>query len=225
MVVQTTCLENNLAILDPPHALKGTITKTIAQGLLKRMQGLVVSLGQEPPVVVIIPAQPARCLIGQTYPKPITRSCLMPKLSKFLTPSKHTVVVRRVLALANFFDHKGSNLSLVVVLVVPPATPISLRIAIQVSSKYIISSSVNLSVCRLIKVVLVCLVMWRKKPFLPMRPRSPRKKPHRWWKHKEGKKCHHEDGGVHHDDNEVGGKQLLKVVEGEKAMQNLEYVT
>jgi hypothetical protein len=99
-----------LAILDITHAL---ITKTIAQGLFKRTQGLAVSLGQKPPIVVIFPAQPeGRLILGRTNVKPITRSRLLPTLSKLPAPTKYTVdvVVGRVVALANIFDRKGSNL-------------------------------------------------------------------------------------------------------------------
>jgi hypothetical protein len=176
VVQQTTRLENDLAILELLHALEGTITKMIAQGLLKRTQGEVaVSLGQEHPVVAIVPAQPAGRLIGRTNAKSIAIRRLPPTLSKLLNPSKHTVVVGRVVALPNLVNHKGSNHFVSIVsssTVSIICKPISLKIAVQASSKYIMSSGVNLSVCRLIKVVLVCLSMRREKPFLPMRLRS-----------------------------------------------------
>jgi hypothetical protein len=95
MVVQTTLLESDLAFLELPHALEGTITKTVAQDLLKRMQELAVSLGQVPPAVVIPPAQPAGRLIGRTNVKPAT---------------KLAISRMRVVAVANLIDHKGSNL-------------------------------------------------------------------------------------------------------------------
>jgi hypothetical protein len=94
MVVQTTLLESDLAILELPHALEGTITKTVAQDLLKRMQELAVSLAQVPPAVVIAPAQPAGRLIGRTNVKPATK----------------LAISRMRVAVANLIDHKGSNL-------------------------------------------------------------------------------------------------------------------
>jgi hypothetical protein len=61
---------NNATILDIPHVNKRAITKTVAQGRLKCTVGVIVSLGQEPPIVVVRRAKMAGQLDQAPHIKP-----------------------------------------------------------------------------------------------------------------------------------------------------------